>query len=139
MRIHTSGSAILALCGTVASPCFGQVERLEEVVVTGSRLGNVTGFNSPTPVTVLEAEELAAFAPNNIANALQALPVLAGSLSNETGGNNSGNSGTVGQNILDLRGIGQTRTLVLLDGQRMGVRMPSRASSTSSWIPASKG
>jgi iron complex outermembrane receptor protein len=123
MNIRKSVTAIVVLGGALAAPCYAQVERaeVEEIVVTGSRLATVNGFNSPTPVTVLQAEELGKFAPNNIADALQTLPVLAGSLSNETGGNNSGNSGTIGQSILDLRGIGQTRTLVLLDGQRMGV------------------
>ncbi len=121
MKIQTFGSPVLIFGAALASPCFGQVEQLEEVVITGSRLGTVSGFNTPTPVTVLQAEELEVFAPNNIADALQELPVLAGSLQNTTGGTNSGNSGTVGQSILDLRGIGENRTLVLLDGQRMGV------------------
>lgn len=92
---------------------------LEEVVVTGTRL--TSGFNTPTPVTAIGAQELMDVAPNNIADALQELPALANSTPNSAGGTGSGNSGTNGQSILNLRGMGQNRTLVLLDGQRMGV------------------
>jgi iron complex outermembrane receptor protein len=123
-----SGLAFIALAGISANGCFAQSSpattaaeepSLDEVVVTGSRLA--TGFATPTPVTVVAAEELSAAVPNNIGEALSQLPSLAGSVQNSTSGQGSGNSQVNGQNLLNLRRLGSERTLVLLDGQRMGV------------------
>ncbi|HEY4276189.1 MAG TPA: TonB-dependent receptor [Rhizomicrobium sp.] len=85
----------------------------ETVVVTGSRLGTA-GVNTPTPVTAVAADVLQASAPSNIADALNNLPSML-----QSGGqqNNSGSTST-GKNLLNLRGLGRTRTLVLLDGMR---------------------
>src|SRR5689334_16006526 len=119
--------AVIALSGTLAAPCFAQSstanivqgDELQEVVITGSRLA--TGFATPTPVTMVAAEDLQAAAPNNIGESLAQLPSLAGSVQNTTSGQGSGNSQTNGQNLLNLRRLGSNRTLILLDGQRMGV------------------
>ncbi len=94
-------------------------EELGEVVITGSRLA--TGFDMPTPVAIYQSEELAKAAPNNLSEALGQLPQLLGSTQGSTSGAGSGNSGTNGQSLLSLRSLGANRTLILLDGQRMGV------------------
>jgi iron complex outermembrane receptor protein len=85
----------------------------ETVVVTGTRLG-VAGINTPTPVTAVSSDQLQASAPSNLADALNNLPSLV-----QSGGqqNNAGSSST-GKNLLNLRGLGTTRTLILLDGER---------------------
>ncbi|MET0281881.1 MAG: TonB-dependent receptor [Steroidobacteraceae bacterium] len=90
---------------------------LEEVVVSGSRVVR-DGYQAPTPVSVVTAEELQSFASTNVADALNTLPAIAGSLtpSNSQTTASSGNSGI---NALNLRGIGTGRTLVLLNGQRI--------------------
>ncbi len=86
------------------------------IVVTGTRLG--TGFSAPTPITVASADDLKAAAPNNLADGLAQLPQFASS--NRTSvGVPSVAIGTTGQNLLNLRGIGFNRNLVLLDGQRI--------------------
>ncbi len=118
---------VLAVGVALVHPSFAQTsaaanaadEVLDEVVVTGSRLA--TGFATPTPVTVVEAEELAAAVPNNMGESLAQLPALAGSVQGSTSGQGSGNSQVNGQNLLNLRRLGSDRTLILLDGQRMGV------------------
>jgi iron complex outermembrane recepter protein len=101
------------------APAAGGAAVLEEVVITGSRLA--TGFDTPTPVTMVSAEDLVAAVPNNLGEALAQLPSLAGSVQNTTSGQGSGSSQTNGQNLLNLRNLGSDRTLILLDGQRMGV------------------
>jgi outer membrane receptor protein involved in Fe transport len=87
---------------------------LSEVVVTGSRLKS--GFDQPTPVAVVGAEQLAARAPTNVINILNELPQFRSGVSQTTG-----NRGTVpaGINSLDLRGLGSFETLILLDGMRL--------------------
>lgn len=89
----------------------------EVVTVTGTRIVR-DGYQAPTPVTVLGEAEIAQRAPHNIAELVNQLPALAGSQNPQMGANNI-SSGVTGINTLNLRGIGQTRTLVLFDGQRM--------------------
>ncbi len=87
-----------------------------DIVVTGSRL--TTGFTAPTPVTVASADDLKAASPNNLADGLAQLPQFTSS--NRTAvGVPSVAIGTTGQNLLNLRGLGFNRNLVLLDGQRI--------------------
>jgi iron complex outermembrane receptor protein len=86
---------------------------VEQVVVTGSRLGG--GFVTPTPVTVTDSNAIAARAPTTISDVVNQLPQL-----RQTTGNGQaprGNSN--GQNLVDLRGLGTNRTLVLMDGERI--------------------
>jgi outer membrane receptor protein involved in Fe transport len=86
---------------------------VESVVVTGSRLAG--GFATPTPVTVTDSAAIAARAPTTISDVVNQLPQL-----RQTTGNTQtprGNSN--GQNLVDLRGLGTNRTLVLLDGNRV--------------------
>lgn len=62
-------------------------------------------------------EELELAAPSNIADYLNTMPALVGSASTTTG-NNAISSGNTGMSLLDLRGLGASRTLVLVDGRR---------------------
>lgn len=86
-----------------------------DIVVTGSR---VSGFTTPTPVTVATSERLKEAAPGNLADGLNQLPVFAGSLKSSNSQPTAANR-NIGQNLLNLRGLGPTRTLVLLNGQRL--------------------
>jgi len=89
---------------------------LEEVQVTGTRVLR-DGYEAPTPLTVMGLEQIQASAPANVADFVNELPALSGSISPQNS-NASISSGTAGVNALNLRGLGASRTLVLLDGQR---------------------
>lgn len=93
------------------------VETPQEVVVTGSRL--TSGFQAPTPVTALSAENIAAAQPENIASALSQLPSLATTQLSTTTDPGSQQGGVNGQTLLNLRNLGTNRNLVLLDGRRL--------------------
>src|SRR5690606_14646578 len=56
---------------------------LDEVTVTGSRVVR-DGYEAPTPVSVVTAEELESFASNNIADVLKTLPAITGSTAPES-------------------------------------------------------
>lgn len=84
-----------------------------EITVTGSRIVR-SGVNAPTPVTVLSASELAASSPSTVAAALNNLPSMVGTATP----NSNGGSTSAGRNTLNLRGLGSTRSLILLDGRR---------------------
>lgn len=88
----------------------------DELVVTGTRI--VSGFNAPTPVTVANADTLRAVSPNNLTEALDVLPAFAGG-QRTANPQTSANAGNNGQNLLNLRGLGTARNLILLDGRRL--------------------
>jgi iron complex outermembrane receptor protein len=89
-----------------------------DIVVTGTRVIR-DGYQAPTPTTVLGEEQIAQKAPANLADFVNELPSLAAS---NTPRANVGfvSAGLVGINALNLRNLGANRTLVLLDGQRIG-------------------
>lgn len=126
MRRLLGGASLIVFAGAMqwsntayaqdASGPAAEAQNLEEVVITGSRLK--TGFQTPTPVTTATTEQLKAAAPNNLADGLNQLPAFNGST--KTSNPSTTNIGaTTGQNLLNLRGLGPTRNLILLDGKRM--------------------
>ncbi|MEO6215267.1 MAG: TonB-dependent receptor plug domain-containing protein, partial [Sphingomonas sp.] len=93
----------------VAADAFDQ-----DVVVTGTRIVR-SGFNAPTPVTVLGAEQLENLNVTNAASGLNQLPAFRPSTNPTTNGFGSFN---VGGQFINLRGLGVSRNLVLVDGRR---------------------
>ena len=83
------------------------------ILVTGSRIQR-DGYDQPTPVTVATTEDLLLSVPTSIADGLNRLPQFSGSRSRTFCCEVS----SVG-NYLNLRGLGTTRTLVLLDSRRV--------------------
>lgn len=89
----------------------------EDVVVTGTRIRR-DGYEAPTPLTVLTREEILNQSPsNNLADFVNQIPSIAGSTRPSNSRLNL-SSGTAGINALNLRNLGEVRTLVLLDGRR---------------------
>jgi iron complex outermembrane receptor protein len=81
------------------------------IVVTGSRIQQ-RNVETAAPVAVVEAEEFKLSGTVNVENVLNALPqVIPGTTAFS---NNPGN----GAATLNLRGLGSTRTLVLVNGRR---------------------
>jgi iron complex outermembrane receptor protein len=90
---------------------------LEEIVVSGTRIVR-DGYAAPTPTSVLGVAEIESAAPANVADFVNQLPSIVGSSTPRS--QISGVSGaTTGINALALRNLSATRTLVLLDGQRV--------------------
>lgn len=88
----------------------------DAIVVTGSRLPST--FNAPTPLTVVSGEDLAKSSPSSVSEALVQLPAFSGSQLTSNLGRATSIFGA-GQALLNLRGLGSNRTLVLLDGERL--------------------
>lgn len=90
--------------------------QLEEIVITGSRVS--TNENSPTPLTVLNTEEFLKLQPTTVTDALTLMPALQGpqqgTSSRPGGGQRNGAAA-----YLNLRNMGDLRTLILMDGQRV--------------------
>jgi outer membrane receptor protein involved in Fe transport len=101
----------------------------EEVVVTGSRIRS-PNLTSVSPMAVVTDQEVKLEGATNIENLLNSLPqVVAGQQSNVS----NGASGTA---TVDLRGLGPSRTLVLVDGKRLMPGDPSLPYADLNNIPS---
>jgi iron complex outermembrane recepter protein len=120
-RIASLG-AVGAMTLGVASPVWAQQTTeaaggLEEVVVTGSRIAR-PGFEAPTPLTMVQADELQRKAPGALADGLNQLPQFQNSTTTSARSTGTGGAQNTG-NYLNMRALGTNRVLVLQDGQRM--------------------
>ena len=98
-------------------PAEAAQDRREDIVITGTRVIR-DGFQSPTPLTVLTRDDINNTSPtNNIADFVNQLPQLAGSTKPANSRLNISN-GSAGINALNLRNLGEGRTLILIDGRR---------------------
>lgn len=126
-RIRAASNRVSALLATtVLTAAFAPSVALaqqsevqdEDIIVTGSQIAR-SGFDTPTPVTVVGIADFERVATPNIADTLNQLPSLKASATPQSSTNLSK---IAGANYLDLRGLTYLRTLVLVDGKRY---MPS--------------
>lgn len=101
-----------------AGPPPSAVEQasLTEVMVTGSRIIR-DGYDTPTPVTIVDAKTFARSANAALADVLYTTATFSGGQTLRAGADvpSSNQAGIAG---VALRNLGGNRTLVLLDGQR---------------------
>jgi iron complex outermembrane recepter protein len=122
MKTKLCRGLMLAFGGSLALgslPAFGQQAaaaptQLDRVEITGSSIKRLAAEQS-LPVTVLKAEDLA---KQGVTNAEQALQFVAANQSSTTTTTSVGSS-TGGAAFANLRGLGDERTLVLVNGKRM--------------------
>lgn len=107
-------SALLSSTLLAAGPASAQDEP-EQVLVTGSRIVR-SGMQTPTPVTAVTNQELSSMDPGNVVDALAQLPQFFNNTTATDRGSFLGASGSAYPNV---RGLGTTRTLTLLDGHRV--------------------
>jgi iron complex outermembrane recepter protein len=89
---------------------------LETVTVTASRV-NRAGYEAPTPTTVVSAATLEAQAQLNTSDYINDLPQMTPNTSVAT-------TTAIGENKPNFRSLGPVRTLVLIDGNRVGYTDP---------------
>lgn len=105
---------------------------VEEVVVTGSRLTR-TIRDASVPVSSVDTEDLKLSGTVNIEDLLNSMPQF---VAGTTGASNGLTFPTgTGAATMDLRGLGQTRSLVLVDGKRYAY-FDSRQITDINTIPA---
>ena len=102
--------AALAVAVATAAPAVSAQEQLEEVIVTGSRIPVDSNAISSVPIQAVSEEDIRNSGEINIADIVADIPALVSSLTAE-------NSST-GANSLNLRGLGGSRTLTLVNGRR---------------------
>src|SRR5690606_33742433 len=133
-RLSTSVPFLLALAFSGAHAqqaddpeAPGLEGEVEQITVTGSRISR-DSFSSPSPIQVLDVESGRQLGIASITEMLQRSTVANGQQIDATLNTNAGNSnateapptGGVGSSNIDLRGLGPARTLILVNGRRMG-------------------
>jgi outer membrane receptor protein involved in Fe transport len=97
---------------------------LAEVVVTGSRIA-APNMESSSPVLAVTAEDIRVGGRLDLTDMLNLLPqVNSNSLGEDLGNRTSGLTSAGGVSTADLRGLGPSHTLVLVDGRRLGAGSP---------------
>jgi outer membrane receptor protein involved in Fe transport len=111
----------------MAQLAYGQqqvAERVERVEITGTRLPalNVEG---PSPVTVMDAQELRMDGLSKTEDLLLNLPQVYASQNSNT------SNGATGTANVNLRNLGPTRNLVLLNGRRLPAGSPRSGAASA--------
>ena len=87
-------------------------QAMDEVVVTGSRLVR-SDLSAPSPTTVIAEDAIKLSGDTTVEQVLNELPQVSGGVNSSV--NSAGGSGVLTAN---LRGLGATRTLTLVNGRR---------------------
>jgi len=125
-RQYLFGTTILAGVLAVAAPSFAQSDsgnatEVGEIVVTGSRIVR-PNQDSPTQVQVVSAEAIANTGEVNLGEILRTLP--AAGVSSLTPTNSNFFTQSNGVATVNLRNLGEDRTLVLVNGRRFVAGLP---------------
>ena len=105
-------AVLLAASQALAQDVDAQVE---ELVVTGSRIPR-PNLDQPTPVSTVSQQLIQNSGTSNLGDVIAQLPALGHSGTVRGNGNSFGDAG--GLNFPDLRDLGTSRTLTLVDGKR---------------------
>jgi outer membrane receptor protein involved in Fe transport len=107
-----------------ATGTSSDVTELQEVVVTGSRIA-APNQKATSPIQVVTTADIQATGKTDISDVINQLPQnFNNSLGQDLGNRTSGLTTAGGVATADLRGLGPNRTLVLVDGRRLGQGSP---------------
>jgi len=104
---------------TVAPPVIA------EVVITGSRIPVAANLTSTSPIQAISSQEIQLQGYTDVTDVINTLPQNFINAAVDFGNHSNPLAETGGIATADLRGLGPQRTLVLVDGRRLGVGDPS--------------
>ncbi|WP_409018526.1 TonB-dependent receptor plug domain-containing protein [Brevundimonas vesicularis] len=111
-----------------SAPQTEQASQIEDVVVTGSRIRQ-PNLTTTSPVTQVTGEDIDVQGVTRVEDLVTQLP-QAFAAQNSTVANGASGTATV-----SLRNLGSSRTLVLIDGKRMGYGSPQDDAADLNQIP----
>lgn len=123
------GAASLLATGLITPAQAQEGAQIEEVIITGSRL-RTSNVTSATPLIQIGAEEIT---NRGIARIEDVVNILPNVFVSQTA--NSAN-GSTGISTLNLRGLEDERTLVLIDGKRLPFGSPFDPATNVDMVPA---
>ena len=123
----------IATVSALALPAYAQQKAadqpeaapvVQEVVVTGSRIA-APNLESTSPITVVDQQQIRTTGRTDMSDLIMMLPQnYDNGLGQDLGNRTSGLTTAGGVATADLRGLGPNRTLVLVDGVRLGIGSP---------------
>ena len=116
------GTAIGVSATLSAAPVFAQeagAKPVEEIYVTGSRIGRGSDFESPSPIASFNRDDLSKSGYTNLQQLMEKQP-FTGNGTFSTRGNNQDSTAN-GAASISLRGLGADATLVLVNGRRVAI------------------
>ena len=116
------GTAIGVSATLSAVTVFAQepgAKPVEEIYVTGSRIGRTSDFESPSPIASFSRDDLSKSGYNNLQQLMEKQP-FTGNGTFSTRGNNQDSTAN-GAASISLRGLGADATLVLVNGRRVAI------------------
>jgi iron complex outermembrane recepter protein len=147
LPLRFGASSLAVILFSIASPSFAQqqtdepaLQAAEEevvedaIVVTGSRIARPE-LNVANPIVAITAEAIEKTGQVNITDILIRNPALTASRGSSLSGGADAGFGETGGNFLDLRNLGENRTLVLVNGRRHVAGVPNSAAVDINSIP----
>ena len=107
-------------------------DSVEEIVITGSRIKRADNLSSATPMITLGEDQIELTGSINVYDILNELPQAGEGLSR---GNTNFTVGSSGLQTVDLRGLGDGRTLTLVNGRRWVGGVPGTGTVDLNSIP----
>lgn len=121
-----AGASSIAIAPSYAQDS-NQDDPIAEVIVTGSRIAQPNQV-STSPVQVVTNEDIKVGGKRDVTDFINDLPQInSNSLGQDLGNRTSGLSSAGGVATANLRGLGPNRTLVLVNGRRLGAGSPNTA------------
>ncbi|NNE40195.1 MAG: TonB-dependent receptor [Marinicaulis sp.] len=128
VRRNLLAATALTSVAAMMAPAFAQDDEDDTIIVTGSRL-NQANLNSPSPVFQVDAGEIDTRGVTRVEDLLNILPQAFAAQTSELA------NGASGTSSLNLRGLGNNRTLVLIDGKRLPFGSPSFSAPNLDLVP----
>ncbi|WP_349741448.1 TonB-dependent receptor [Roseateles cavernae] len=125
-KLNAVSLAVAAALSAAALPAVSQQNdtKLERVVVTGSAIKRIDG-EAPAPVEVVSREDIRRTGATTVNELIRTLSTVDVFDQGELSSNSPGGSGT---GSVGMRGLGDTQTLVLVNGRRVPVNPLADAS-----------
>jgi outer membrane receptor protein involved in Fe transport len=115
--------------GTMELP-VSESEPLPQVMVTGSRIPVPANVESTSPMQIVTAQDVQLSGYTDTVDVISALPQMVISSASDFGNHSSPGAAAGGIATADLRGLRPQRTVVLINGRRLGVGDPNTANPT---------
>lgn len=143
-RICALSSVAACIFAVGSQSVYAQEEELEEITVTGSRIARDPNLGAPVAVQSVDAQQIQLSGKMDVSEVVRTIPALSAS---ETGDGSASPAGTAfdsdessvrsafGESVLQLRGMGLERTLVLVDGRRHVAGAPGSSAVDINSIP----
>ncbi|HSZ91938.1 MAG TPA: TonB-dependent receptor plug domain-containing protein, partial [Acetobacteraceae bacterium] len=120
-----AGLATTTIAQQAPATTAEQQPALAEVIVTGSRIPVPASISATSPTAVVTSQEIKLQGATDITDVLNTLPQNIIGTNADFGNTSSPLTATGGFTTVDLRGLGPQRTLVLVNGRRLGAGDPS--------------